>query len=341
MREMQWPTDRSKWLDYAVKAAIVGVLVAAAFFAYTYISTQWRERNSTPAARAVANLTEAVRQSPNSVTARLRLADAMAAAGRIREATEQYEIALDLSPDDPGALAGLAQIAMNQEEWRTAEGYWQRIIDTLSEGEYSSIDQRLEKAYYYMGSTLMELQEYEEAATYLREALRMRNDASDTYFLLAVAYREMDSPEKFRDNLELALQFDPLLPEANYEMGKLLLADGDEAGAAEHFRVSADNAPPDRPEPLDALEELGVAEDRLEAARGSLEAGDTEAALAEARVASALDPDDLESVRIIAQAYDALGRTVEARTGWERVLTLSPGDEEAIAAITRLDAAGQ
>lgn len=338
---MQLPADRSKWLDYAVKGAMVAVVLAIAFFAYTYISTQWRERNSTPAARAVANLTEAVRANPNSVNARLRLADAMAAAGRIREATEQYQTALELSPDDPGALAGLAQIAMNQEEWRTAEGYWQRIIDTLSEGDYASIDQRLEKAYYYMGSTLMELKEYEEAATYLREALRMRNDASDTYFLLAVAYREMDSPEKFRDNLELALQFDPLLPEANYEMGKLLLEEGDEAGAAEHFRVSADNAPPDRPEPFEALEALGLAEDRLEAARTSAAAGDTESALAEARVASALDPNDLESVRMIAQAYDELGRTVEARTAWERVLTLSPGDEEAIEAITRLDEASK
>ena len=336
---MQWPTDRSKALDYAVKAAGVALVLAVAFLAYTVISTQLRERNSTPAARAVANLTEAVKQDPNSVTARLRLADAMAAAGRIREATEQYQVALELSPDDPGALAGLAQIAMNQGEWRTAEGYWQRIIDTLSSGEYSAIDQRLEKAYYYMGSTLMELKEYEQAASYLREALRMRTDASDTYFLLGIAYREMGSPDKFRDNLELALQFDPLLPEANYEYGKLLLEDGDLAGAAERFRVSADNAPADRPEPLQALEELGSASERLEKAVAHAAAGETAEALVEARIASALDPSGLESVRIIARAYDELGKTLEARTGWERVLTLAPGDDEAIEAITRLDAA--
>lgn len=339
MRDMQLPIDRSKWLDYAVKGTVVAVVLAIAVFAYVIISTQLRERNATPAARAVANLTQAVKENPNNVTARLRLADAMSAAGRIREATEQYQVALELSPDDPGALAGLAQIAMNQGEWRTAEGYWQRIIDTLSAGQYSAVDQRLEKAYFYMGSTLMELKEYEEAATYLREALRMRNDASDTYFMLAIAYREMGSPERFRENLEMALQFDPLLPEANYELGKILLEEGDVAAAAEHFRVSADNAPPDRTEPADALEELGSASEHLEAAQAAVEAGDTETALAEARICAALDPNSLEASRIIARSYDALGKTVEARTAWERVLTLEPGDAEAIEAITRLDAA--
>lgn len=336
---MRDSADTARYLDIAIKVVLVCVALALAVFVYVMVSSQIRERNSGPAAQVVANLTEVVRQDPNNVTARLRLADALASAGRIRDAQEQYQLVLEISEDDPGALAGLAQIAMNQGEWRTAEGYWRRILDVIGTGDFASIDQRVEKAYYYLGSTLMELNEYEEAASYLREALRIRNDASDTYFLLAIAYREMDSPAKFRENLELALRFDPLLPEANYELGLVLLEEGDEAAAAERFRVSADNAPPDRTEPQEALAEFGDAEERAATASRLYAEGDLEGALTEARIASALDPDDVESTRLVAQIYEKQEKLPEARAAWERVLTLQPGDEEAREAISRLGGA--
>lgn len=336
---MQRSFSSSKVLDYAVKAMLVVLALAVGFLIYTVIRIRIEDRNSSPAARAVKNLAGAVKKDPNNITARLRLADAMAADGRVREAAEQYNTVLNQSEDEPGALAGLAQIAMDKGEWRTAEGYWRRILDKLSSQPYSNVDQRVEKAYYYLGSTLMELKEYEEATTYLKEALRIRKDASDTYFLMAIAYREMDSPQKYKQNLQYALQFDPLLPEANYELGKVLLEEGDIGGAAEKFRVSADNAPADRPEPQVALEQMGDPLEHLAKAQAALKAGDTETALAEARVASAIDPDNVDSARIVAQTYEKMKRTVEARAAWERVLTLVPGDKEGVAASTRLGGA--
>lgn len=333
---MHRPTNASEWLDLAVKAALAALALALVFFVYTYVSGRMADANSSPAARAVENLEQAVRADPNNITARLRYADALAAAGRAREAAEQYQLVMEISPDDPGALAGLAQIAMNQAEWRTAEGYWRRIVGVLQSSEYATVDQRLEKAYFYLGSTLMEVQEYEEAATYLSEALRLRNDASDTYFLLAIAYREMDSPSKYRENLERALQFDPLLAEANYEYGLILLGEGDTGSAAEYFRVSVDNAPPERTEPIAALNELGSAPERLAAAQAAVTAGDYEQALEEARIASALDPGDIESVRIVARMYAKAGTIDAERAVWERVLSLAPQDPEAVAAIEKI-----
>lgn len=336
-RNVQSPVQTSRYLDLAIKIT-AGLLVAAlVFLAYSLISTKLRDRNSSPAARAAQNLVEAVNADPENPVARLRLADALLAAGDQRGATEQYQEVLKLSPDDPGALAGLATIAMDQGEWRTAEGYWRKIIDVLMNSQFANIDQRLEKAYYYLGSTLMEVKEYEDAARYIKEALRLRPGASDSHFLLGVAYREMDSPLKYREEVELALQFDPLLPEANFELGKILLAEGDVAGAAERFRVSADNAPPERPDPANELAKLGTAEERLAKAEKLLAEGKRRDALVEARVAAALEPANIEASRMIAQIHEKLSEPKVALEAWERVLTIAPGDEEAKEAVARLE----
>ena len=71
--------------------------------------------------------------------------------------------------------------------------------------------------------------------------------------------------EGYEEYLLYTLQFDPNMPEANYDYGMLLLAKKDMAGAAEHFRTSADAAP-DVDKPQIELEKLGTSEERLAAA---------------------------------------------------------------------------
>lgn len=329
----------TKWLDMAIKITSVATVLAIGFLAYTMIVTSARNRADSPAMRAAANLAEAVRQDPNNVAARLRLADALAAGGDLKSANEQYQAALQIRPDDPQALAGLALLSMNQEEWRTAEGYWRKIIGILQENQYAAVDQRLEKAYYFLGSTLMEVKEYEEATKYLKEALRIRRDASDTYFLLAIAYRAMDSPAKFEENLRNALEFDPLLPEANYEYALLLIENGQVADAAERLRVSLDNAPPDRTEPADELAKLGSATNHVDAARTALASKETTSALDEARIAVAIDPENTDGIRLVAQLQEKVGNVAAGRTAWESLLKFAPEDPEALAAVKRLSEA--
>jgi tetratricopeptide (TPR) repeat protein len=117
-------------------------------------------------------------------------------------------------------------------------------------------------------------------------------------------------------------------------MGLLLLADGDEAGAAELFRRSSDNAP-GRAEPMAELEKLGPYAERFAKAK-SLEATDEKAALVEARIAIALEPQKLEAARLVAALLDGLGTSEEAIAAYERVLTLSPDETAAAEAIVRL-----
>ena len=91
-----------------------------------------------------------------------------------------------------------------------------------------------------------------------------------------------------------------MMPEANYDYGMLLLSKGDIAGAAEHFRTSADAAPA-IDLPPDELKKLGNSEDRLAAAR-RLKTSDPAKALVEARIALALDPESVDALALVGRA---------------------------------------
>jgi tetratricopeptide (TPR) repeat protein len=131
--------------------------------------------------------------------------------------------------------------------------------------------------------------------------------------------------------------FDPLMPEANYDYGLLLLAAGDVAGAAEHFRTSADNAPEGITEPGDELAALGSFEERFAAAR-QLAKTDSAAALVEARVARALDPGSPAAAKLVAKLYQRTGDAGSAEEAWQKVLALWPDEPDAVAALKRLQA---
>ena len=56
-----------------------------------------------------------------------------------------------------------------------------------------NVDERRENALYNLGLLrFVATSEYEEAAGYFKEALRIRKDASDTYYNLAVRLRGME-----------------------------------------------------------------------------------------------------------------------------------------------------
>ncbi|MHB8706455.1 MAG: tetratricopeptide repeat protein [Coriobacteriia bacterium] len=325
---------RSRWLDTALKVVAVLVVAALLYLGYTVWNAQRQTEQGKLTTRAIDSLVEQVQKTPKDPGARILLAQALAAAGRMNEAVEQYQNALKLDENNVTALQGLGLIAMNRKEWTTAEGYWRRILDELLSGQYSGVDERVEQADYYLGLTLIELHEYEDAVRYLKEAIRIKRDASDTHYALAIAYRELDSVDNQRKELETALAFDPMMPEANYEMALLKVADGDEASAAELFRRAVDNAP-GRPEPVAELEKLGPFADRLAAAK-SLLATDKEKALLEARVAIAIEPTDLEAARIVARLLDEIGEPKDATAAWERVIKIAPSDPEASDALARL-----
>lgn len=322
-------------LDAAIALIAVVVLSMGLYLGYSVWSHNRTVVQATPVSREIATLTEQVKADPNNLGTRMQLAQAFTVAGRDREAIKQYKAVLTVAKDYPPALSGLGFIALKQKDWSTGEQYFRRVIELLDSRDTSSKDTQLATAYYYVGTALFEQKKFEEAANNLRSALRIRRDASDTHYLLAACFREMDNREKYQESLGYALMFDPKMPEANYDMGMLLLEDGDEAGAAEHFRRSIDSAPNGVSLPREALDGLGIFEERLEAAR-ELRDSDAAQALEEARVAAALDPKSVEALVIVGELWIEEGDDELAMEAFRKALSVDPNDAAAKAGMERV-----
>lgn len=327
---MQRIADR-RLIDIAIIAAVVIAAGLAIWLGYSVWSNNREVVTSTPAARAVEALEKAVRSKPKDMTLRMQYAQALSASGMNREAIEQYRVVLKADKEHIGALTGLGFVALKQEEWATGEGYWRRAVELLEKSP-NATDDRMEAAYFYLATALMEQKEYEEAASYFKESLRLKRDASDTHYMLAVCFRELGNEQKYREELENTLAFDPKMAEANYDLGMLVLKDGDRARAAEMFRLSADEAP-GADQPRDALEQLGPIEERIAAAEASKDAS---AALAEARIAAAIDPASVEALRLLGSCYERVGDRSSAADAYRRLLALDQKDTEAAAALKRV-----
>jgi tetratricopeptide (TPR) repeat protein len=327
------PADR--WIRRATWVLAIAVVLVAGYLAYSYYSDVRLRDTQSPAARAVANLSAIVAKSPNVAMARVRLAEAMMANDQQSEAITQLEAGLKIEKDNPQALTDLGLIAMQRGEWGSAEAYWTKLITVLGGEQMSNQDQRLSDVYYYLGTTLVEQKRYEEAVANLKESIKIKRDSSPVHYMLSVAYERLGLPDMQKEELTVVLAFDPSAAQANYDMGLLLLKQGDTAQAAELFRISADRAPSDVTDPKRQLALLGTASDRLGQAV-ALKATEPKRALTDARIAAAIEPSNVSAVRLVAQLWEANKDPKRAQNAWERLLELAPGDATATEAIKRL-----
>jgi len=322
-------------LDVAIRVTLVLVVVVAAYLGYSMWSSQKQIEASSPGYRALNNIRVYVKRHPNNATARVDLAQALIAVGKPEEAIEQYKQALKLDPKNVPGRMGLGLLAMQQKQYKVAEGHWREIIALLVNGP-DARDARLEQAYFYLGQCYVETRQYEDAVGALKQALYIRRDASDSHYTLAVAYRGLGITDMEKQELETALAFEPQMPEANYDLGKIFLKEGDKAAAAERFRLSADKAPEGVREPTEALAKLGSADDHVAAAQ-KLQSSDPKKALIEGRIALAIDPSRTDVAVLVAKLYASTGKAEQAKGLYEKVLKRDPNNQAAKDGIARLN----
>jgi Tfp pilus assembly protein PilF len=328
-------------VDRGIKIAILvllaAIMVVGGFLGWNVYSNAHLTSTQSPAARAVANLEAIVAQTPNLASARVKLAEAMAANDQLDEAIEELQVALQIEKDNADALTDLGLIAMQRAQWTQAEAYWIKLVGILGGADMSSKNTALADVYYYLGSTYVEEKRYEDAVANLKKSLSIARDSSPAHYILSVAYSRLDLPDMQEQELRTVIAFDPKQAQANYDLGVLVLAQGDVAQAAELFRVAADNAPANITDPKDQLAKLGTAAEHLASAQ-SLQASDPAKALTEARIAAALDPGNADTVKLVAVLAEKQKDTQRALNAWERYLELVPGDTTATDAIKRLGA---
>ncbi len=325
-------TKRSAENADGILRIVIIVLVSAviglgALLGYSVWQGRQAELTATPAQRAIKDLEAAVKKSPNSAAARVRLGEAFAAAGQLKPAAEQLTIAIKLDKKHTGAYLDLGVLAMENKEYGPAEKYFTKVVELTQATQYEAMNERREQALFHLGEIALEQRRYEDAVAYFKGALRIRKDASDTYYLLAQSLRGMGEDVAAIKQLDAALAFDPNYPEAHYLYGMILLDQGDKIDAAIHLRKSADLAP-EQDQPAAALKKLGTAKSAIADGRDQLVAGKYQAAIDAALLASALDPESTDAVLFHADALKASGDTAGAKKVVKAALVLMPDDSD-------------
>ncbi len=326
-RSKRTPDSADGLLRIVIIVLVSAVVGLGALLGYTVWQGSQAELTATPAQRAIKDLEATVKKSPNSAAARVRLGEALAAAGQLKPAAEQLKIAVKLDKNHTGAYLDLGILSMENEEYGPAEKYFTKVIELTQATQFEAMNQRREQALFHLGEIALEQRRYEDAAGYFKGALRIRKDASDTYYLLAQSLRGMGEDVAAVKQLNAALAFDPNYPEAHYLYGMILLDQGDKINAAVHLRKSADLAP-EQAQPAAALKKLGTSEQAIKDGRDQLKAGKFKAAIDAALLATALDPESADAVIFHADALKANGDTANAAKVLKAALVLMPDDAD-------------
>jgi tetratricopeptide (TPR) repeat protein len=322
-------------LNSGLAVAVVGILVVGGLFAYQIYVDRQRAEAANPAMRVVSSIREQVRQSPNDAILRVRLGEALGAAGRFDDAIEQFNAALQIDPEHIGAYLDLGIVAMLTGNYPDAVSYFERVAELTDSTQFRNVDERRERAFYNLGLIAIEEERYEDAVGYLKEALRIRKSVSDSYYQLARAYQGLENPMGAIDNLEIALAFDPKYAEAHYLMGQLYMELDDPINASVHFYRAA-QIKPDAEPPQEALAALGPAEEWADRAREALEAKRLDEATEEILVARNLDPENAAYAELHGDILLASGDSAAARAVYEAALELDPESTEIRSKLDRL-----
>lgn len=205
-QEAARPHGRADRLVLAL--ALVLVIGTPAFVAF-----YWFDRH--PAAgpslndRTIASAEAAVRDQPNDLAARNRLAAAYVSAGRYDDAIAQFGEVLKAAPDSRAALLGrgIAFLrAGNQERARTD---FQALIDRATGEEMAHVDPQLEQAYYEIGVIDLEQGRPADAVSALERALQIDSGDADALYSYGSALIAAGDAEKGVTALRRAVAFVP------------------------------------------------------------------------------------------------------------------------------------
>ncbi len=330
--------DSSRIIDRRVTIGLwvvgVALVVFAGYFAYSVYAYNQAVRLSSPALVSVDTARKAVDKAPDDLTLRIQLAAALGAAGLFDDAKAQLAVVIKADAKNVSAYQTLSQIELLQKDYTHAKSHLQKVLDLTDTGEYTNINQRRELAFFHLGEIALIQRAYEDAVGYFKAAIRIRKDASDTYLRLAQAYVGLQVPDMALEQLDIALAFDPRLPEAHYEKGKLLLAKGDKVNASWEFRAALDGAPESR-EAQAAMDTIGTYDEWYGKAETAFKAGQVQSALDAVRIARAIQPKSYDAAILHARILEQQGDFSAAADIYATAVAIRPDDKTATEGLTR------
>jgi len=330
----------SNRLDRVLTVTLAVMLLAALGFAGYFGYSVYRDRKnaeeSSAAARVAKTLTAQVKQSPNDATLRVRLGEALAAANKPQDAIEQFNAALKIDPKHTGALQDLGMLAMSQNRSAEARSYFEKLLELTKDSEFQDVNQRREVAFYYLGLIAIQDKDYNNAIGQLKAALRIRNDASDTYYYLGQALYLNGDTEAAVKQLHTAIQFDPKFVKAHYLLAQIYMEQKDLINASYEYHTVA-TILPDNEQAKKDLEQFGDPADLVKEAQ-SMMSTDIEGALEKILIARNLDPENAQAAVVHGQILVKRGDGKGALAVYKVALKLDPKNAKLQAIVKQLTA---
>src|SRR5450631_674517 len=279
----------------------------------------------------------------------------LVAKGAYDKAIKEYQKVLDADPRDVRVLQKMGELFQKKNDNVQAAAFFTRVAECYSGDGFFLKAVALYKQVLRLNPELVEvnlkLAELHQQLGLLTEAM--------AFFQTVVAHHEKrgDTRATF-DTLKKMVDLDPENVSSRLKLAELYAREGMGGEALLEFRRAADyfqkNGRPD--ERLRVLERIAALEpDNVplarDLARDYLGRGDAKRALAKLQLCFKVDPRDLETLRLLAEAFTALGHTsktlsvfkemaklhaernhiAEARAAWARVEKLDPGDADLLA----------
>ncbi|MBX0329553.1 tetratricopeptide repeat protein [Oscillochloris sp. ZM17-4] len=167
----------------------------------------------------------------DNADAQFWLAEGLLRSGDLDRATATYGRAMELRPEFPEALLGIAQVQYAQRNTAAA-------LDTV--GRSLALRPNYAEALLFKGKLLQELGRNNEAMSAYNASIRANGQIAESYYRRGLL---LISSEKYDDaitDMRKAVRIQPNFPEANYWMGRSYYARGQIQSARDAFKRAVD-----------------------------------------------------------------------------------------------------
>jgi protein O-mannosyl-transferase len=176
----------------------LGVLTFQQEFAYRSVETIWRDT---------------IAKDPRSWLAHNNLGVDLSRSGKVTEAVEHYEEALQYNPDYAEAHNNMAIFLMQTGDVRDAMKHWEQALRSSP---------NLVEAHFNLGYVLVQAGEVEKGIAHYEQALLIKPDLPDVQCHLADALTQVGRPQEAIVHYEKALSLNPDSVWAHRRLARLL-----------------------------------------------------------------------------------------------------------------------
>ncbi len=276
----------------------------------------------------------------------------LVAKGAYDKAIKEYQKILDADPKDVRILQKMGELYQKKNDNAQAANYFTKVAESYSSDGFFLKAVALYKQVLKLNPNLVDIN---LKLAELHQQLQLMSEAMAYYQIVANHYDKAGDTKSSLDTLKKMVDLDPDNVASRIKLAELYARENMNAQALPEFKRAAEylqknNRTDDYlrvAERLSALEPANVQLAR-ELSASYLQKGDQKRALAKLQICFKADPRDVETLGLLAQAFEGLGqtsktlsvykelakiqeekgKTSEARDIWAKIEKLDPGDPD-------------